>query len=69
MVLEDLVADRRRVVRVHRAKSKRSKTRYPKLMAAVVTGVALGFYLGIASNTMPSRAIADQPSPTHVSAR
>jgi hypothetical protein len=68
MVLDDLVAERRQVVRGYRAEPKRQKTPYPKLMVAVATGVTLGLYLGLASNTMPS-PIADQTSVTHVSAR
>ena len=68
MVLEDLLAERRKVLRGYRAKPKRQKTPYPQLMVAVATGVTLGLYLGLSSNTMPS-PIADQTSVTHVSAR
>jgi hypothetical protein len=69
MVLDDLVADRRRVVRRHRAKPKRWNTSYPNLLAAVAIGVTLGVYLGLTSDAVPSRAPADQASLTHISAR
>ena len=41
MVLEDLIADRRRVMGGHRPEPKRQKMPYLKLMAAVATGVTL----------------------------
>ena len=69
MVLDDLVAERRQVLRRYRPKPKRQKTPYPQLMVAVATGVTLGLYLGLSSNTMPCRLRTRHRSPTFRLAR
>jgi hypothetical protein len=58
MLLDDLVAERRRAARCYRTTPKPMKRSSPSLMAAMVVGVTPGLYLGFASDTLLSARAA-----------
>jgi hypothetical protein len=57
MILDDLVAQRRRVIRTYQPKRKRGPHHRPELMMAFAASLVLGLWLGLTPSGIPSQPL------------